>query len=83
PVQAIGHPRQRQRRGPAGRGGRALSRAGSAAGRLAVRSVHVSEPADGVAEAAVHVQHGSRSRAIAVRIEGLDGRWRCTALELG
>jgi Family of unknown function (DUF6459) len=65
-----------------GRGGSA-SRAGSAAGRLAVRSVHVSEPADGVAEAAVHVQHGNRSRAIAVRIEGLDGRWRCTALELG
>jgi hypothetical protein len=82
PVQAIGHPRQRQRRG-ATHGGRTLSRAGSAAGRLAVRSVHVSEPADGVAEAAVHVQHGNRSRAIAVRIEGLDGRWRCTALELG
>lgn len=64
-------------------GGRTANRAGSAAGRLAVRSVHVSEPADGVAEAAVHVQHGNRSRAIAVRIEGLDGRWRCTALELG
>jgi uncharacterized protein DUF6459 len=79
PMQPIGHPRQRQRM----HGGRPLSRAGSAAGRLAVRSVHVSEPVDGVAEAAVHVQHGNRSRAIAVRIEGLDGRWRCTALELG
>jgi hypothetical protein len=78
PVPAIGHPRPRQRTH-----GRTLSRAGSAAGRLAVRSVHVSEPVDGVAEAAVHVQHGNRSRAIAVRIEGLDGRWRCTALELG
>lgn len=52
-------------------------------GRLAVRSVHIFEPADGVAEAAVHVQHGSRSRAVAIRIEGLDGRWRCTAIQIG
>lgn len=52
-------------------------------GRVMVRSVRVCEPADGVAEAAVHVQHGGRSRAVALRLEGLDGRWRCTALQLG
>lgn len=51
--------------------------------RAMVRSVHVCEPRDGVAEAAIHVRHGGRSRAVAVRLEGLDGRWRCTALQLG
>lgn len=48
-----------------------------------VRSVHVSQPADGVAEVAALVRRGGRSTAIAVRLEGLDGRWQCTALELG
>ncbi|MEQ4205273.1 Rv3235 family protein [Actinopolymorpha sp. B17G11] len=52
-------------------------------GRVLVRSVHICEPRDGVAEAAIHVKHGGRSRAVAVRVEGLDGRWRCTALRLG
>lgn len=66
---------------------RALGPSGSAQrgdrGRAMVRSVHVCEPRDGVAEVAVHVNHGGRSRAVAVRLEGLDGRWRCTALQLG
>lgn len=52
-------------------------------GRALVRSVHLCEPRDGVVEAAVHVKEGGRSRAIALRLEGLDGRWRCTALVLG
>jgi Family of unknown function (DUF6459) len=51
--------------------------------RAQVRSVHIYEPRDGVAEAAIHVRHGGRSRAVAMRLEGLDGRWRCTALSLG
>lgn len=51
--------------------------------RALVRSVHVSEPRDGVAEVAAVVRHGVRSTAVALRIEGLDGRWRCTALQLG
>jgi hypothetical protein len=51
--------------------------------RVSVLSVHVCEPRDGVAEASVHVRQGHRSRAIALRLEGLDGRWRCTALQLG
>lgn len=51
--------------------------------RVSIISVHVCEPRDGVAEAAVHVRHGHRSRAYALRLEGLDGRWRCTALQMG
>jgi hypothetical protein len=45
--------------------------------------VHVSEPADGVAEACAVVDTGPRRRAIALRLEGLDGRWRCTQLQFG
>ena len=51
--------------------------------RPIVRSVHVCEPADGVAEACALVQRGTRASAVALRMEGVDGRWRCTALELG
>jgi hypothetical protein len=53
------------------------------AARGIVRSVHVSLPADGVAEVAALVRRGARSTAVALRLEGLDGRWQCTALELG
>lgn len=61
-------------------------RAGGAAEadtRAAVRSVHLTEPADGVAEVAATVRRGRRSTAVALRLEGLDGRWQCTALEVG
>ncbi len=48
-----------------------------------VRTVRVGEPADGVAEVCALVQHGGRFFAVAARLEGFDGRWRCVALELG
>jgi hypothetical protein len=51
--------------------------------RGVVRSVHVTEPADGVAEVCALVRRGARSSAVALRLEGLDGRWQCTALVLG
>jgi hypothetical protein len=51
--------------------------------RGVVRSVHVTEPADGVAEVCALVRRGTRSTAVALRLEGMDGRWQCTALELG
>ena len=51
--------------------------------RAQVRSVHVFLPSAVSAEVSVHVRHGQRSRAIAARIEQLDGRWVCTALEFG
>jgi len=50
--------------------------------RPLVASVHVSEPADGVAEACAVLDTGSRRRALALRLEGIDGRWQCTALQL-
>ena len=54
-----------------------------AGGPPAVRSVRVGEPADGVAEICGVVQRGQRYAAIAARLEGFDGRWRCVALRLG
>ncbi len=48
-----------------------------------VRRVRLCEPVDGVVEAcAVVVAHG-RVRAIALRLEGLDGRWLVTQLTIG
>ncbi|MFC4222999.1 Rv3235 family protein [Lysinibacter cavernae] len=43
-------------------------------------SVHYSEPSDGVIEAVVLVHSKDRTRAVAIRLEGLDNRWRATAL---
>jgi Family of unknown function (DUF6459) len=48
-----------------------------------VRSVRVFEPADGVAEVCAVVQRGARYFAVAARLEGLDGRWRCVTMCLG
>jgi Family of unknown function (DUF6459) len=53
---------------------------GSPAG---VRSVHVAEPANGVAEVCAVVQRGERYFAVAVRLEGCDGRWKCVTIQLG
>lgn len=61
------------RRGPAPSGPRP---------RRTVSSLHVFEPADGVAEATAVVVGGRRARAMALRLEGWDGRWRCTRLAL-
>ncbi|HEU4512823.1 MAG TPA: Rv3235 family protein [Nocardioidaceae bacterium] len=51
--------------------------------RPQVRSVHVFHPTPASAEVSVHVRHGQRSRAIAARLERRNGRWQCTALQLG
>ncbi len=56
-------------------------RTGSAV-RPLLRSIRVCSPTDGVAEASAVVQRGNRCRAMALRLEGLDGQWRCTALEI-
>jgi hypothetical protein len=53
------------------------------AARPVVRSVHVSEPRDGAAEVCAIVRYGERCRALALRLEGLDGRWQCTVLTMG
>ena len=63
---------------------RARSARGVAAKRPVhtIMSVHESSPADGIVEAVVVVRGPARTRALAVRIEGMDGRWRATSLAL-
>lgn len=48
-----------------------------------VRSVRVCAVNDGVYEASVVVSEELRSRAVAMRLEGSNGAWRVTALEIG
>jgi hypothetical protein len=45
--------------------------------------VHVCEPVDGVAEVSAVARRAGRAHAVAARLEGIDGRWRCTALSIG
>jgi len=50
---------------------------------LLIGGVRVCEPVDGVAEVAAVARRGGRAHAVAARLEGVDGRWRCTALQVG
>jgi hypothetical protein len=50
---------------------------------LLVGRMHVCEPVDGVAEVSAVARRGGRAHAVAARLEGIDGRWRCTALQIG
>jgi Family of unknown function (DUF6459) len=50
---------------------------------LIVGAVHVCEPVDGVAEVTAVARRAGRAHAVAARLEGIDGRWRCTALQIG
>jgi hypothetical protein len=64
------------------------SRARQAKGQRAQRPVFtlgstlVCEPADGVVEAVVIVRGRARTRAVAIRLEGLDRRWRASAINV-
>ena len=64
------------------------ARARHASGRAVTRptfsigSTTQCEPDDGVVEAVVIVHGRARSRAVAVRLEGLDHRWRATAINV-
>jgi len=49
--------------------------------RRSIRSVHVQEQ-DGTAEVNATVRRDGRYGAIALRIEGVRGQWRCTSLAL-
>ncbi len=42
----------------------------------------ITEPRDGVVEGVSLVRFGQRTRAVCVRLEGLDHRWRASALAL-
>lgn len=50
---------------------------------IQLMSLRVCQPADGVAEVSATIRCGPRARAIAFRLEGVDGRWRVTALDIG
>jgi hypothetical protein len=64
------------------------TRARSARGVPAVRPAHAilsvrqCVPADGVVESVVIVAGPARTRAVAMRLEGMDRRWRATSLAL-
>lgn len=68
---------------------RAAQRAGhdrSAAMRgqaVNISRIRVCEPADGVAEVCAVARRDGRWHAVAARLEGIDGRWRCVSLTLG
>lgn len=47
-----------------------------------VRTVRVSKPRPEVAEVCALVRRGTRTQALALRLEAWRGRWRCTAFEL-
>ncbi|GLI26052.1 hypothetical protein ARHIZOSPH14_02940 [Agromyces rhizosphaerae] len=57
--------------------GQAPSRPAFSIGRI-----HQCEPRDGVIEAVVMVHSKARSRAVAIRLEGLDARWRASAISV-
>jgi hypothetical protein len=48
-----------------------------------LKRVLVSEPAPGVAEVTAIIERGPRTGALALRLEGVDGRWLVTALQVG
>jgi len=64
------------------------SRARQAKGVTATRpaftigSTTISEPRDGVVDAVVIVHGRARARAVAFRLEGMDSRWRATAINV-
>ena len=64
------------------------TRARQAAGRAVTRptftigSTSQCSPRDGVIEAVVIVHGRARTRAVALRLEGLDQRWRATAINV-
>lgn len=53
---------------------------GSRPTRADVRSLHVQQRPDGVAEVCATVRRGARTVALALRLEGERGRWVCTDL---
>ena len=56
--------------------------AGQGRPRVCVRSVRVGEPADGVAEVSAVATRAGRVLAVAMRLEGLNGRWLCTSFDV-
>jgi hypothetical protein len=49
---------------------------------FAIRSIRLASPADGVIESVIIVDTPQRTRAVALRLEGMDNRWRATSLSI-
>jgi hypothetical protein len=49
---------------------------------ITLGNVTVCEPRDGVVEAVIIVHSRMRTRAVAIRLEGLDRRWRATSIHV-
>ncbi len=49
---------------------------------FSIGSTSICEPRDGVVEAVIVVRGRARTRAVAIRLEGLDSRWRATAINV-
>jgi hypothetical protein len=49
---------------------------------FSIGSISICEPRDGVIEAVVIVRGRARTRAVAIRLEGLDRRWRATSVHV-
>lgn len=49
---------------------------------VSIGTIILSEPRDGAVEAVVMVHGRARSRAVAIRLEGMDGRWRATSVSV-
>lgn len=49
---------------------------------FSIGSTSICEPRDGIVEAVVIVRGRARTRAVAIRLEGLDTRWRATAINV-
>ena len=49
---------------------------------ITIGRVSINEPRDGIIEAVVIVHSKARVRAVAVRLEGLDNRWRASAINV-
>ena len=62
---------------------RSPTQRGPGSREVRLRSLHLSEPAESVVEVTAVIHDGPRCRAVALRMEGIDGRWTVTALRVG
>lgn len=49
---------------------------------FSIGTIRYDEPADGVIEAVVMIHQRPRSRVVAIRLEGLDSRWRASVVSV-
>lgn len=62
--------------------GRAARRQSPTRPKVRIAARRITSPVDGVVEATVILSGAARTRAIAIRLEGMDDRWRATALHV-